>query len=453
MVSYISTRSTDFSEHKFSEVLIDSMASDGGLYCPVNLPELDLSKVTSFKSALELVILGFTGDWISESEVRELIDKAYQNFEYEDVCKLNNLDDSLALLDLTGGPTLAFKDVAMQMLALMIDRQLSDDGSKAVVVGATSGDTGSAAINALVGMDNISVIILHPYNRVSEIQRRQMTTVISDNVINLAVKGSFDDCQRLVKTAFTDPHLSSQYNLIAVNSINFARVMIQIAYYLSTSIMHGSYVDFFVPTGNFGNILAGWYAKYLGAPIDNLVAAVNKNDSFVRLLNSNSLVSGNVYETLSPSMDIQIPSNLERSLWEVGNRDSLKLKEYIDSYFQNGFVDFPPEWIQNLRNNFGGVSVSDNQTLQTIAEIYHQYGIVIDPHTSVGVSAANRLRSKNLKVVCQTASASKFPDAINTALDFSLELPERVSSILDKEEKYSVINSSYDELLQSFNSI
>ena len=325
MIRYRSTRAVGpdpADDLGFGDVLLAGLAPDGGLYCPVEIPHLaDLPAVgpdTSYVEAATSVIAPFVSGTFDEARLGEMVAAAYAGFRHPEICPVHELGSDQYLLDLTLGPTLAFKDMALQLVARMLDAELDRRDQQVTVIGATSGDTGSAAIEALAGRSNIKVVILHPLDRVSEVQRRQMTTVDAANVVNLAVRGTFDDCQDLVKAAFGDPALRAELGLAAVNSINWARVVSQIPYYVAAARRvspDGAPVSFAVPTGNFGNVLAGWYAKRMGLAVDRLVVASNRNDVLTRFFETGRLVIESVEPSHSPSMDIQVSSNFERLLW------------------------------------------------------------------------------------------------------------------------------------------
>jgi len=436
----------------FADVLINGLADDGGLYSPLHLPTLDLSNANGFKQIVEELIIGFSDGWIEREELRQLIEDAYSDFRHPDLCQLKNVDEDMFLLDLTMGPTLAFKDFALALLGKLLDRELANRSQTAIVLGATSGDTGSAAIEGIKDSKQVHTIMLHPHEKVSDVQRRQMTTVDSDNVTNLAVRGSFDDCQDLVKRAFSDPEIRSSVNLVAVNSINFARILIQIGYYFAACQMLGDKasdgVDFAVPTGNFGNVLAGWYAKRLGAPINKLIVGSNHNNAFHQFIETGRLFSQKVKPSHSPSMDIQIPSNLERLLWEASGRDSDQINQLFAKFRSDGNVRVDSDWLKLIRTEFFATTVDDDQTLKYMRKVYELSGIVIDPHTAVGVFAAEHLSSSDLVVVCETASPAKFQNAVYQALDMKPELPGFMSNLFELEEKFEVVDSSFELIKQ-----
>lgn len=378
---------------------------------------------------------------IERDVFESMVADAYATFRDPAVCPVVELGDNHYLLDLAKGPTLAFKDVALQLVGRLLDHELENRGRRVTVLGATSGDTGSAAIEALQGRDNVSVVILHPKGRVSEVQRRQMTTVDAANVRNVAIAGSFDDCQDLVKAAFNDPALREEFGLAAVNSINWARVMAQIVYYVTSAgaVAPGvggtsQPVSFTVPTGNFGNVLAGWYAKRMGLAVDQLVVASNQNDILPRFFETGRLTAQPVAPSLSPSMDIQVSSNFERLLWEASGRDGTAIDELLTAFRATGDVEVP--WVEGLRSEFDTGRLDDEGILAEIKLIHEQLGLLIDPHTAVGTYVARQARrdSSIPMITLGTADPAKFPDAVEKATGVRPELPPFLSELMSRPE-------------------
>ena len=364
-----------------------------------------------------------------------------------------DLGDGHHLLDLTQGPTLAFKDVALQLVGRLLDAELGRRGTRVTVLAATSGDTGSAAIEALKGRANVDVVILHPEGRVSEVQRRQMTTVDADNIRNVAVAGaSFDDCQTLVKSAFNDPGLRAEFGLAAVNSINWARVMAQIVYYVWAANRvvgpNGGPVSFTVPTGNFGNILAGWYAKRMGLDVDQLVVASNRNDVLTRFFETGSLASSTVVPSLSPSMDIQISSNFERLLWEASGRDGEAVGEVLSEFSTSGLAAIPTAWVEAIRCEFDAGRLDDEGILAEIQRVHERLGLLIDPHTAVGTEVARRLRrTRDIPMITlATAAPAKFPDAVERATGVHPPLPPFLAELLQRPEHFEVASPDLGDI-------
>ncbi len=355
------------------------------------------------------------------------------------MCPIVDLDD-LHLLELFWGPTLAFKDVALQLVGRLFDHELSARGQRATIVVATSGDTGSAAIEACVGRDTLDIVVLHPSGRVSDVQRRQMTTVEAPNVHNVAVDGTFDDCQDLVKALFADVEFRTAVRLSAMNSINWARVMAQVVYYVTTVARLGR-CSFTVPTGNFGNILSGWIAERMGLPIDQLVIGSNSNDILTRWATDGSLIAHPVVPTYSPSMDIQVSSNHERLLFELGGRDGGRTAALLDRFRGVGAVEAPHD------HRFQAASLDDAATLEVIRQVHDATGVLVDPHTAVGIGAARACRTGDSPMVAlATAHPAKFPDAVERATGIRPQLPDRLADLFDRAERFEVLPAEVEAI-------
>ena len=435
-VKYVSTRGSA-PVLEFTDVLLEGLARDGGLYVPERVPRLpDVGG--AYPSVATRVIELYAPE---VPDLGELVDAAYSTFDHPDVCPLVELGDGVHVLELWHGPTFAFKDVALQLVGRLMDDELSRRDDRRTIVVATSGDTGSAAIDACVGRERLEIVVLHPAGRVSDVQRRQMTTVDAPNVHNLAIEGTFDDCQDLVKALFADDALRDALRLGAMNSINWARVVAQIPYYVTSARDIGP-CDVVVPTGNFGNILAGWYAKQMGAPIERLVIASNRNDILTRWVDTGSLISDEVVPTLSPSMDIQVSSNHERLLFELLGRDGAATAELMQRFRELRSVETP------RAPGFLASRVTDDQTVATIATIEQRFGYVADPHTAVGLHAAETLGlGVERPVVClSTAHPAKFPDAVARALGTAPETPARLAAVLDADERFDVLDADVESL-------
>lgn len=431
----------------FDDVLLTGLARDGGLYVPDHLPKLDGTMLRSFAGrtygevAIE-VMWPFVDGTIRRDVFEAMVQETYsqQVFRHPDVCPLLDLGDETWLLELFHGPTLAFKDVALQLVGRLFDHVLSSRGEHLTIVGATSGDTGSAAIEACRDRDSLDVFILHPAGRVSDVQRRQMTTVDSPNVFNIAIEGTFDDCQDLVKGLFGDLKLRDELHLSAVNSINWARIMPQIVYYVTAAVALGApdrSVTFAVPTGNFGNVLAGDFARRMGLPVDHLVVGSNRNDILTRFIRSGCMEMAEVHPTTSPSMDIQVSSNFERLLFELYDRDGAKVSELMSQFRNTGSMDVSEDRMAEMRRVFQGERLDDSEVAEVIASTYQRTGVLIEPHTAVGLGAAQRSRTDRdaLTVCLATAHPSKFPDAVQAATGVHPELPAHLSDLLNKPER------------------
>lgn len=454
---YISTRGKA-PKVGFSEALLAGLAPDGGLYVPEEWPFFTAADLRDFRKlswqdlAFE-IISPFVGDDIPEEDLRDLLKEALAPFAHRAITPLKQLDQNLWLMELFHGPTLAFKDIALQILAKLFDYVLEKEDKYLTIVGATSGDTGSAAIHACQASDHLDIFILHPQGRVSEIQRRQMTTVISENVFNIALDGTFDDCQAQVKSLFNDQEFRESMNLSAVNSINWARIMSQIVYYFWAALSVGAperAVNFTVPTGNFGNIFAAYCADKMGLPIKKLKIATNENDILVRFLETKKMTRQDVVATISPSMDIQISSNFERLLFEMMDRDANALSALMDEFSETGSFEVSEELQEKITKKFIGHRVTESQIKSTISKVYAETGEVLDPHTAIGVHAATFGQIGTGPVISLAcAHPAKFPDVIEEVCDIKPQLPDRIASIEDCPEQVAILSNDY-EVVRSF---
>jgi len=429
-VKYISTRG-EAPVLGFADVLLTGLARDGGLYVPEALPPLPPSDARPYAWQAADIMRPFVEESLDRVAFASLVRDAYAAFDHADVCPLVELDEGVWLLELFHGPTLAFKDVALQLVGRLFDHELEHRNERATIVVATSGDTGSAAIDACVGRARLDIVVLHPAGRVSDVQRRMMTTVYAPNVHNVAIDGTFDDCQDLVKAMFADEAFRDRLRLSAMNSINWARVMAQIVYYAWVGDRVGP-CAVAVPTGNFGNVLSGWYARRMGAPIERLVIGTNSNDILSRWIDTGVLEQRPVTATLSPAMDIQVSSNHERLLFELLDRDGDRTAALMDEFRRTGSVEAPRDPV------FVGARVTDDETIEEIGAVYRGHGYVMDPHTAVGLRAAwaAGLLGGDLPVVCLgTAHPAKFPDAVERATGVRPALPERLADLLDRQER------------------
>ena len=444
---YVSTRG-EAPELGFEDVLLTGLARDGGLYVPAQWPELGTRAITalqgkSYEEVAQAVIQPFIGGAIPADELRHMIDGAYASFGHPAVAPLKQLDDNQWLLELFHGPTLAFKDVAMQLLARMMDWALARRGTRATIVGATSGDTGGAAIEAFRSSQHAAVFMMHPHGRVSEVQRRQMTTVDSKSVHNIAIEGNFDDCQAIVKALFNDLAFRDSVGLAGVNSINWARIMAQTVYYVTAALSLGSpgrAVSFSVPTGNFGDIFAGLVAKRMGIAIDRLVIATNVNDILDRTLKTGRYEMRGVKTSTSPSMDIQISSNFERLLFEVHGRDPHAVRRMMASLAQSGAFTIGNRELDQIRHEFGSGATDEAETAATIARTLSETAELLDPHTAVGYAVArSAATSASPMVTLATAHPAKFPDAVEKASGIRPALPKRLAHLMAAEERFTVL--------------
>ena len=442
----------------FGDVLLTGLADDGGLYVPEAWPRLADGALARFADASYAdvateVMAPFVAGTLEPDELADLVAAAYATFDVPEVTPLVELGDDRHLLELFHGPTLAFKDVALQLVGNLFERELAARGETVTVVGATSGDTGSAAIEALRDRTGIEVFIMHPVGRTSEVQRRQMTTVDAPNIHNIAVEGTFDDCQDLVKGLFADEAFRTRRRLSAVNSINWARVMAQIVYYVvAAARLRGGAgpVSFAVPTGNFGNVFAGHGAVRMGVPVRQLVIGSNRNDVLPRWLADGVLERRQVHPTLSPSMDIQISSNHERLLFELLGRDGTAVAEVMAAFRADGRAELPPEAMDQVAETWSAARLDDDETVAEIARVHERTGHIIDPHTAVGVGAADRCRNDAaVPMVClATAHPAKFPDAVERAIGIRPSLPPRLADLFERPEHFDVAPADLDVIRQ-----
>ena len=449
---YLSTRDPCAapSTRSFAEVLLAGLAEDGGLYVPDRMPGLavdipGLAGLPYAELAARIVAL-FAGDAFPLGELQLLTATAYGRFRHAAVAPLVQLDESLWLLELFHGPTLAFKDLALQLVGVMFDALLARRRERVTVIGATSGDTGSAAIAACRDREAIDVFILYPHRRVSEVQRRQMTTVEAANAHAIAIEGTFDDCQDLVKALFADAGLRNELNLSAVNSINWARIAAQTVYYVAAAVALGAparAVSFSVPTGNFGNVYAAHVARQMGLPIDRLVIGTNRNDILARYFASGRMALAAVEPSLSPSMDIQVSSNFERLLFELKGRDGTAVSEAMQSFRRTGALPEDDQAWRAARRLFSAHKVDDTETMQTIAQTYARSAALIDPHTAVAVAAARTeiaAHGRGIPMIALgCAHPAKFPDAVERATGLRPALPPELADLLERRERIVVL--------------
>jgi threonine synthase len=443
-MKYVSTRG-DAPVLSFDEVLLAGLARDGGLYLPESWPQFSSEEIRAlagrpYAEVAFAIIRPFVAGAIADGDLKRLLEETYAGFGHAAVAPLKQLDHRTWLMELFHGPTLAFKDYALQLLGRLFDLVLAQRGERVTVVGATSGDTGSAAIEALRDRAQVDVFMLHPRGRVSEVQRRQMTTVLAPNVHNIALEGTFDDCQDQVKAMFNDLAFRDAMNLSAVNSINWARIMAQIVYYFAAGVALGAperAVAFSVPTGNFGNVYAAYGAGKMGLPVAQLIVGSNKNDILTRFFESGSMRAAGVSPTISPSMDIQISSNFERLLFDVFQRDGAQVRRVMQSFRQSGEYSVTAEQHQRLRRLFDAQRFDDAETSAEIARRLAESGELLDPHSAIATAAARReVRPEIAAVVAlATAHPAKFPDAVEKASGIRPELPPRLADLYGREER------------------
>tara|TARA_B100000686_G_scaffold355147_1_gene470405 strand:+ start:2975 stop:4375 length:1401 start_codon:yes stop_codon:yes gene_type:complete len=454
-MKYFSSRDSSANLFSFEHVLLDGLARDGGLYLPESWKKFDstmsLSNYSDYADLAAKIMGPYTEPKFDRQKLIDLSYKSYENFTHPLIAPLVNLADNLWLLELFHGPTLAFKDFALQVVGKFFNEILNERNEHITIIGATSGDTGSAAIEAFRGLPNISIFILYPEGRISEVQRRQMTSVIEKNVHTIGVDGSFDDCQTLVKNLFQDLSFRERMKLGAVNSINWGRILAQTVYYWHASInlRNKGYenISFVVPTGNFGNVFAGWVAAQSGLEIKNLVVATNQNDILTRFFKTGIYKKLSVIQTLSPSMDIQIASNFERLLYYILGCNGSQVTNKITGLLENNEFSIDNSMYPDIRKMFIGVSIDDETTLKTISRVYSETGFVVDPHTATAIAAANKLKDENGKfpspTVClATAHPAKFPLAVQKAIGIKPEIPDKIADLMDREER--IINLPND---------
>jgi threonine synthase len=456
---YISTRG-GVEPKSFEDVVLTGLAEDGGLFVPEEMPKFSVEEIASwgdlsYEELALKVIMPFVGGSIPEQDLRELIEKSYAGFRHEAIAPLIQAGHNQWILELFQGPTLAFKDFALQFLGNLLDYILAKRNQKVVIMGATSGDTGSAAIEGCRHCKNLDIFILHPYQRVSEVQRRQMTTVMADNIHNIALHGNFDDCQNMVKASFSDQSfLPEGRQLAAVNSINWARIMAQIVYYFWASLALGGphrKVSFSVPTGNFGDIFAGYLASKMGLPIEQLVIATNQNDILHRCISDNDHSTQPLQQSLAPSMDIMISSNFERLLFDLYKRDGKQIADLmVDA--KNGHMVLSDSALASARELFSSYRCDDAGMVEVIRSTYAESGYLLDPHTAIGLAAARECSNNQSTpmITLATAHPAKFPDAVKEAgYPEDPALPPHMADLFDREEQYTVLDND-NQAVQQF---
>ena len=443
-MEYISTRNKKLN-FDFKDVFLRGLAPDGGLFIPKNIKTyskselINLEKLSYVDLAIE-IISNFCPD-IEKDKLSRLIKKSYKNFEIKDVVQIKKIGD-INLVELYHGPTLAFKDIAMQVIGNMYDElKISSEKTINIVV-ATSGDTGSAAISALNDRKNINVFVLHPNNKISNMQRKIMTTIGSKNIYNIAIKGTFDDCQKMVKDMFADNNFREKINMSAVNSINWARIVCQIVYYFYSAFkFKNKKVSFSVPTGNFGDVYAGYIAKKMGLPIEKLVVATNENDILERVINTGEYKPSKVKPSLSPSMDVQISSNFERLLFHVLSEDDKQVSIFMNDLKSKGSFLLNKEQIAIIKKDFSAKKINDKETLEIIKNFSKYNNFILDPHTATAVGASKLIKDKSEILILATAHPYKFLETIKMSISQELEIPKQITHIMNKKEKYDILEN------------
>ena len=451
-MQYVSTRNTK-KISSFKDAFLKGMAPDGGLFVPKQIPlfktgELEKIRKLSYNDLAKEIILKFCSDEFNEPEIKNLVEESYKNFRVKDVVKIKKIK-KINLLELYHGPTLAFKDIAMQVIGNMYEKILKKNNLKVNIVVATSGDTGAAAIDAIRSKENMKIFVLHPNKKISEIQRKFMTTVDSKNVFNIALDGNFDDCQKLVKSMFADKNFRNSINMSGVNSINWSRIVMQIVYYFFSYFKvakEGEKINFSVPTGNFGDVYSGYIAKKMGLNINKLLIATNKNDILKRVVNTGIYKPSKVQHTVSPSMDIQVASNFERLLFDISGNDPIKTSKFMEDLNNKGEFKLGNEELNNLKKNFCSESLSEEETKLMIEEMYKTQKILVDPHTAVGLDVAKKVSLNEKVIVLATAHPSKFSKVVFESTGVKPELPENMKDILSQQERYDKLSKDLKEV-------
>ena len=444
-MKYFSTRNKNLN-YSFKEVFLRGLAPDGGLFIPQQLKKYnstelnELSRLNYAELATE-IIYNFCAPDLEKSKLQGLVEKSYESFNTKDVVAIKKIGD-LNLLELYHGPTLAFKDIAMQIIGNIYNEFNATDKKTINVIVATSGDTGSAAISALKGKPNINVFVLHPHNKISHIQRKIMTTVESKNIYNIALQGNFDDCQKIVKDMFADNKFRENINMSGVNSINWARIACQIVYYFYSSFkFQNKKINFSVPTGNFGDIYAGYVAKKMGLPINKLIVATNRNDILQRVINTGVYKPSKVEPSLSPSMDIQISSNFERLLFDILEMSDSKVISLMESLKSEGSFKLKKEELDIIKQDFYAEKTNDEETKKAIQTIKKEHKFIIDPHTATAVQALRNIKDDSETVILGTAHPYKFLETIQLATGEDMKAPAQFANLLDKKEKYDILEN------------
>ena len=445
-MEYISTRNKNL-QFGFKEIFLQGLAPDGGLFISKNIKkysnnELNKMAKLNYIDLAKEIVSNFCEKDLHGKELEDIIKKSYSNFSVKNVVNIKKIG-KFSLVELFHGPTLAFKDIAMQPIGNIYDEFNKSNNKKINVIVATSGDTGSAAISALNGKSNLNVFVLHPDKKISNIQRRLMTTVESKNVFNIALKGNFDDCQKIVKDMFIDQEFRKKINMSGVNSINWARIIFQIVYYFFVGLKFlNKPINFSVPTGNFGDVYSGYVSKKMGLPIKKLIVATNENDILSRVINSGHYKPTKTKPSISPSMDIQVASNFERLLYDVVDQDDNKVKLLMDKLKNEGSYSLNKEELNKIKSDFCSSTVSDELTKQTLKNVYEQYQLLIDPHTATAFKAAELNSSDEEMLILSTAHPCKFSETVHQATGIEPKIPENIKNILNKKESYITLDNN-----------
>ncbi|MDA7581042.1 threonine synthase [Candidatus Pelagibacter sp.] len=452
-MKYISTRGSS-KEYSFEEVFIKGLADDGGLFIPKVLKkyskeELKTLSALNYQDLAKKIIFPFIGDFMSKNELSDIVDKSYSVFRKDNAVNLIEIGDT-KVLELFHGPTLAFKDIAMQLLGNFYEHYLKKNNKNINVIVATSGDTGAAAIDAIKGKNNMNIFVLHPHEKVSLVQRKLMSTVKEKNVFNIAIEGNFDDCQNLVKSMFADKEFSNLINMSGVNSINWARIIAQAVYYFYTyfKVQDKKLINFSVPTGNFGDVYAGYLSKKMGLPINKFIVATNKNDILHRAISNGNYEAESVSETNSPSMDIQIASNFERLIYDLNDCDDNETRKIMNGIKKNGKYIISKDKMKKINKDFLSASMSEKEVLDTIKEVHIKHNIILDPHSAIGFGSLNKINIDGNNIVLATAHPCKFPEAIEKSIGIKPDLPVELQYVMDEKENYDIISNNLNKTQQ-----
>ncbi|MDA7801733.1 threonine synthase [Candidatus Pelagibacter sp.] len=452
-MKYISTRDNS-KEYSFEQVFIKGLADDGGLFIPKEVKKYSAEQIKalsnlSYQNLAKEIIYPFIGDFMTANELSDIVDKSYSVFRKDNVVDLIKLGDT-KVLELFHGPTLAFKDIAMQLLGNFYEHYLKKNDKNINVVVATSGDTGAAAIDAIKGKKNMNIFVLHPHEKVSLVQRKLMSTVKEKNVFNIAIEGNFDDCQNLVKSMFADKEFSNSINMSGVNSINWARIIAQAVYYFYTYFQTQDKrpINFSVPTGNFGDVYAGYLSKKMGLPINKFIVATNKNDILHRAISNGNYEAESVSETNSPSMDIQIASNFERLIYDLNDSDDNETSIIMHGIKRKGKYIISKDKMEKINKDFLSASMNEEEILDTIKEVHIKYNIILDPHSAIGFGSLNKVNLEGNNIVLATAHPCKFPEAIEKSIGIKPALPDELKYVMDEKENYDIISNNLSKTQQ-----